>query len=73
MNDEYASRRLRGFQDASDALMKMKEERYGKKRKRDKEKEGKLNKTPKTTDKIEVSILWKNFTQNYWHNLCIEN
>ncbi len=35
----------------------MKEERYGKKRKRDKEKEGKLNKAPKATDKIEFSIL----------------
>ena len=51
MNDKYASRRLRGFQDASDALMKIREERYGKKR------EKKLNKMPKTTNKMEVSIL----------------
>jgi hypothetical protein len=45
--------------------MKMKEKRYGKKRKRDKEAEGKLNKIPEATDKIEVPILRKNLTQNY--------
>ena len=55
MNDKYASRRLRGFQDASDALIRIREERYRKKR--EKEKEKKLNKTPKATDKMEVSIL----------------
>ena len=57
MNEKYALRRLRGFQYASDTLMKMKEERYGKKRRRNKETEEKLNKTPKATGKIEVSIL----------------
>ena len=55
MNEKYASRRLRGFQDASDALIRIREERYGKKR--EKEKEKKLNKTPKATDKMEASIL----------------
>jgi hypothetical protein len=56
MNEKYASRRLRGFQDASDALMKIREERYGKKR-RDKEKEEKLSRIPKVTDKMGVSTL----------------
>ena len=57
MNDKYASRRLRGFQDASDALIRIREERYRKKKERDKETEKKLNKTPKATDKMEISIL----------------
>ncbi len=60
VNEKYTSRKLRGFQSAHDALMKIKEERYVRNIKGGKEKEEKEEtKTPiaATTDKMEGSTL----------------
>ncbi len=51
MNEKYASRKLRGFQDARDAVIKIREERYGNK------KEKKLNKTNKLNKNNEERLL----------------
>ncbi len=60
MNEKYASRRLRGFQSAHDALIKIREERYGRSKEGRKGKETKYKtNTPlvSTTDKMEASTL----------------
>jgi len=60
MNEKYASRRLRGFQNAHDALMKIREERYSRNKEVRKEKETKQEtktSTDTTTDKMGASAL----------------
>ena len=60
MNEKYASRRLRGFQSAHDALIKIRDERYSRNKEGRKGKETKHKTNTSlvsTIDKMEASTL----------------